>query len=57
MRALPNAVALKMGNVNAWIAARVGTTRRRIFQIEIGGLLALGFTAMQIGEWAAAVTI
>ena len=40
---------------NAWVADRLNTTRERIVQVELGGLLALGFTLMQIGEWAAAI--
>jgi len=44
-----------VGGFNAWIAAKFHTSRERIVQVELGGLFALGFTLMQIGEWAASV--
>ena len=46
---------LKLSGFNAWIAAIFHTTRERIVHFELGGLLALGFTLMQIGEWALAI--
>jgi hypothetical protein len=40
---------------NTWFSERFGFSRKWIFGIEIGALSALGFTLMQIGEWAGAI--
>jgi hypothetical protein len=55
LRTMPSIAFARLGSFNTWIAAKLHTTRERIVQIELGGLFALGFTLMQIGEWAASV--
>src|ERR1700744_5710341 len=55
LRVAITAMVHRIGDFNTWSAAKLHTTRERIFQAEIGGLLAFGFTMMQIGEWAVAV--
>jgi hypothetical protein len=55
LRTIPILVRAKGSDFNAWVAARLKTTRARVLQIEIGFLVAVGFTLMQIGEWAGAV--
>ncbi len=42
----------RLQNINQWLAIKFRTSARRVLQAE---LLALGFTLMQIGEWAAAI--
>jgi hypothetical protein len=55
LRTILPAMLRRLGGLNIWIASRFKTTRERVVQVELGGLLAFGFTMMQIGEWAAAV--
>lgn len=55
LRAVSIASFGKIGGFNAWIANKFNTSRKRVFQVEIGGLIAFGYTQMQISEWAAAV--
>src|SRR5215469_42498 len=47
----------RVRDVNLWLAGKFQTSTKRILQVETGGLFVFGFTAMQIGEWAAAVGI
>jgi len=49
------AASARLGSINEAIARKFNTNREIVFRFEVGGLSALGFTLMQIGEWAAAV--
>jgi hypothetical protein len=56
MRKIRTIISTRLGNLNTWIAGKLNITRERVLPIErLGGLIALGFTLMQIGEWAFAV--
>jgi hypothetical protein len=37
--------------INQWIASKLGTTTRRVLQVEFGILFTFGFTMIQIGEY------
>lgn len=41
--------------INQWLASRFHTSTQVVLRVEIGALLAFGFTLMQVGEWAAAL--
>jgi hypothetical protein len=55
LQATSAAAFARVVSFNSWIAAKFHTTRERIFQVEMGGLLAFGATLMEIGEWAGAI--
>jgi hypothetical protein len=45
----------RLKGINTWIAFKFGTSTRRVLQIEISVLVAVGFSLMQIGEWILAI--
>jgi hypothetical protein len=55
MRSIVEIASAKISTFNTYIAGKLKTTQQWIFNFEVGGLLFLGFTLMQIGESAAAI--
>ena len=50
-------LAFNIRTLNEWIATQVGTSAKRVLQVEIGVISALAFTMMEIGENLAAVIL
>jgi hypothetical protein len=47
--------SIHIGKINEWIARKLHTSTQVVIRVEIGAVSTLGFTLMQIGEWAGAM--
>lgn len=47
----------KISSINAWIAGRVHVTQKIFSRLATATSIGLGFTLMQIGEWAFAIAV
>ncbi len=55
LRSIVTVMFRKVSDLNIWLAQKFNTKRETILRIELGGLLASGFTLMQVGEYMGAI--